>query len=91
VIAISLGALALLVFYLGVLIGNHPPHLSSLGLVLLQRLRQRRERGLQDVLRRNANWVEGVQNTPTLAEQYGLDLPPSAWVEWRQGNADAGD
>ena len=40
---------------------------------------------------RNVEWVREAQNAPTVAEQFGLDLSPPAWMEFRSGNSDATD
>jgi hypothetical protein len=55
---------------------------------ILERLRRQ---GLPHRLAENARIAAEVWNTPTVAEQFGLDLSPSAWVEWRSGNTDAND
>jgi len=51
--------------------------------------RTRQQRKLLRTLAQNMQWAAQVWQTPTVAEQYGLDLPPSAWADFRSGNADA--
>jgi hypothetical protein len=55
------------------------------------RPRTRRERRLQQQLAENARIAAEVWQTPTVAEEFGLTLPATAWAEWRSGNADATD
>ncbi len=46
---------------------------------------------LQRQLIANKEATEAVWTTPTVAEEFGLDLPLSAWVEFRSGNSEATD
>jgi len=71
-------------------VGDAVDALVGRQLSLRGRLLHWSEHRLDRQLTENARIAAEVWTTPTVAEQYGL-LPLSAWVEWRQGNADATD
>ena len=48
-------------------------------------------RRLQRQLAENARIATDVWTKPTVAEEFGLNLPLSAWAEFRSGDADATD
>jgi hypothetical protein len=70
---------------------THSPDHRSLHRRLIDQVRAGEQGRLQRQLAENAQIAAEVWTSPTVAEEFGLDLPLAAWAEWRQGNADATD